>query len=76
MFRSKNNNEGQLSIMLQRSSHIAIGIYLTCNDHVNISDNDSAAEVVMEMIENTFESSFQNMSKMQNDLITETMMNE
>jgi hypothetical protein len=61
---------------LQRSIFVKPGIFLTCNDHANIRDDDSAAEVVMEKINNTFDTSFANMEKIQKDLITETMKNE
>ena len=75
MQKSKENNEGQITTVLQRSNLIQ-GIYLTCNDHVNISEDDSVADIVMEKIENTFSVSFKSMAKIQNDLISETTKNE
>jgi len=76
MFQSKENNEGYVTVLLQDSRHVKPGIFLTCNDHVSISEDDSSAEIVMEKIENTFDISFANMARIQNDLITETMKDE
>ena len=76
MYQPKEDGEGQITILLQRSAPVKTAIYLSCNDHVNINDDDSSAEVAMEKIENTFDASFVNMAKLQNDLIEETMKDE
>ena len=76
MFQPKESNVGQVSVLLQRSVRVNPGIFLTCNDHVNIKDSDSSADTVMEMIETTFDPSFKNMARIQNDLIMETMKDE
>jgi hypothetical protein len=78
MHQYKDGNEGMISIVLQRSVHLKPepGIFLICNDHTNISDDDSSAEVVIEKINKSFEASFTNMARIQDDLIMETTKDE
>jgi len=76
MFKAKENGEGQILIALQRSAPVKNGIYLNCNDHTNINEDDSAAEIVMEKIEDSFEESFRYMAKIQEDLIMEATKDE
>jgi hypothetical protein len=76
MHKSKENGEGQISLILQRSAYVPSGIFLACNDHVILKEDDSSAYIVMELIENTFEMAFNNMAKIQDELIVETTKNE
>jgi len=76
MYKYKEDNKGQISVVLQPSAHIKTGIFITCNDHTNIHEDDSAAEIVMEIIDKSFDESFLYMEKIQNDLIAETTKDE
>jgi len=76
MSQEKENGKGQIFVALQRSVHITHGIFLTCNDHTNIDEGDSAADIVMEMIESDFGTSFENMTKIQKGIIAEASKNE
>jgi len=73
MVKHKEDNKGQVSIVLQGSFHVHPGIFLACNDHTNINETDSAADIVMEKIEQSFNESFLSMASIQNTLIAETI---
>ena len=76
MHKFKDNNEGNISILLEQSAHVRPGIWLACNDHVNVNENDSEAEIAIEKLASTFDGSFECMKKIQLDLIMETMKDE
>lgn len=78
MQQTKENNEGQILITMQRSATNLFknGIFLNCNDHTNINSDHSAAEIVIEKIEKDFDGAFINMANIQEDLIAEATKDE
>ena len=65
-----------MSVLIQPSSYVRPGIYIACNDHNNVSEEDTAADIVMEKLEQSFDDAFLKMAEIQHNLIKETMSDE
>mgnify|MGYP004485983465 FL=1 len=73
MQKMKADNSGFLSIVLQPSVCIKPGVFIGCNNHTNVSDEDSTAEIVMENLGNRFDDIIANMKEQQVQLLTKAI---
>lgn len=73
MRKTKEENAGYIAIILQPSAFIHPGVFMNCNDHFNLSKDDSMAEIVIEKIEQVFDSSFESMKEMQVNILSEVV---
>ncbi len=71
--KTKKDVNGQISVTFQPSAYIKPGVYIACNDHTNIFDEDSSAERVTETIEKEFEKSIANLQNIQLNILTEVI---
>lgn len=77
MLKTKSGDEtGQISVNLQPSDLFKPGIHLSCNDHTQIDEENSSAELVIEKIEAAFDATFKKMANLQIRLLEEVTKNE
>lgn len=76
MRKTKSDGTGHISVLLQPSSFIQPGVFMNCNNHTNLNDEDSMAEIVIEKIEQVFENSFADMREIQLDVLNEVIKND
>lgn len=69
MQKSKTDGTGQYTVILQPSNFVKPGIFMSCNDHTNMSKENNLADNVMENISNMYNKSLEFMQKVQIDLI-------
>ena len=73
MQKYKTDDTGQYTVILQPSNFIRPGIFMSCNDHTNLSAENNLAENVIDNIIQTYEKSLEFMEKIQTDLIAEVI---
>ena len=70
MSEQKADEKGSISMLLQPSAQVKPGVFISCNDHNEVADDDNFAEVVIEKINDRFDSSFESMKILQVSLLT------
>lgn len=73
MQKIKENNDGHISILLQPSMMIKQGVFITCNDHTNVHEDDYDTDRIIRDIENNFDNALVNMIKLQRELLIEAV---
>ena len=73
MQKVKSNGMGQYTVILQPSNFVRPGIFLSCNDHTDLNEENNLAEDVIENILNVYDSSLEFMKKVQIDLMDEVI---
>lgn len=69
MQKIKEDGTGTISVVLQPSICIKPGVFIGCNDHTNVLDEDSSAEIVIDHLENTFDDIIADMKEQQINLL-------
>lgn len=67
---------GALSLQLEPSAFVKYGVFMTCNDHHNVSKDSNDAYTVVSEIESLFEESIEKMKNQQKTLLNEVLKNE
>ncbi|MDE7328488.1 MAG: hypothetical protein K2N57_01910 [Clostridia bacterium] len=73
MKKTKKDDFGHISVLLQPSTFVQPGVFMNCNDHFNLPDDDSMAEIVIEKIEQVFDNSFEHMKTLQISVLSEVI---
>ena len=73
MQEEKNDEDGQISIILQPSNIIKPGFYMSCNDHTNLNEDDCTAENLIEQVDKKFETSYEKMKSIQTTVLKEVI---
>ena len=71
MQKTKDEKQGHLSMNLQPSALVQPGLYISCNDHTNMSEEQAVAEYAIERIVDIFDQSFDKMVTLQETLLAE-----
>ena len=69
MKKQKKDSKGYILFALQASPYIQNAFMLSCNDHNVVEDDNQSAEYVMDLINKRYEEAFDNMQKMQIELM-------
>lgn len=73
MQKIKENSDGHISMLLQPSVMIKQGVFITCNDHTNVSEDDYDTDQIVREISNSFNDSLTNMIELQKELLIEAV---
>lgn len=75
MLKTKADGKGRVTVMVEPSVHEKGGLFMACNDHNDVSLDESLAEYVIPQIVESFDAILNNMRKIQEDVITEVLSN-
>ncbi len=75
MQKSKSDGTGQYTVILQPSKFVVPGIFMSCNDHTDLNEENNSAEDVLEDILKAHSSSLDIMKRIQIDLMDKVIDN-
>lgn len=75
MLKTKADGNGRVTVMVEPSVHEKNGLFMTCNDHNDVLQDESLAEYVIPQIVESFDATLSSLRKIQEDVITEVLNN-